>query len=160
MSRLSRLLQPWPGIVFALIGINMVVVGVTVWAATRDPSFAVDPGYDTKAANWQSAEDQHAANRRLGWNIAVVDPTRGASLRFQLRDRDDLPISGGRIDVVAFHHALASRRLQASLLEVAPGVYTADLVLDRPGRWHVSFDAVHGHDRYADAFDFTAADHD
>lgn len=144
---------PWPGLVFVLIGLNVAIVAVTVWASTGDPSFAVDARYDVKAAQWQLTADQRAASAALGWSLEVVEPTIGEPLRMRLSDREGAPLSAARIDVLAFHHAEARRRLNTTALEASDGVYGGDLVLDRPGRWRLEAAVTRGVDRFVTRLD-------
>lgn len=50
----------WPGMIFALLGLNACVVGVTLYLAHSDRSFAVEPEYDRKALAWQETAEQQA----------------------------------------------------------------------------------------------------
>ncbi len=139
----------FPGIVFGLIGLNLAVVGVTVYFATSDPSFAVEPGYDRKALGW----DEEAARRRrseaLGWTASVApDPARGR-VEVRLTDEAGGPVEGAVVTGMAFRSARASRRFDLAFEESAPGVYAAALAMEEGGIWEFRLGARRGGEEFA-----------
>lgn len=137
----------WPGIVFGLLGLNVAVVTVTIVAANSDPSFGVEPGYDTRAAAWNQTARQHAANRALGWSATAPAPVTGAPLRILLSGRHGEPVSGAGVTVEAFQHARSRARRHAAMDEFSPGEYrAATLAPDATGVWEVRLRAMRGPD--------------
>jgi nitrogen fixation protein FixH len=133
----------WPGMIFGLIGLNFFVVGVTVYAASaRRASFAVEPDYDRKALHWEESTRQAARNAELGWNISVERIGDG-KLAVGLLDKAGKVIKGAGIEVEAFHHARAGKRLSVSLSQAADGNYEGDLAVDIPGLWDFRFTVRH-----------------
>lgn len=147
----------WPGMIFVLIGVNFAVVAATIYAARSDDSFAVEPGYDRKAAAWNEAAAQLRANQRLGWRVAVSVPPDARSLILSLTDRDGAPITGASVAATIFHSAQASRRADLSLSETRPGSYTAPADLTRPGFWQLRITATRGPDTFTAAIEHPVA---
>lgn len=133
--RTSRL---WPGMVFALIALNFGVVAVTVYASrAAGSSFAVEPRYDQKALHWDEYVSRRAIERQLGWSV-ILDSVDAGRVRVRVLDRDGNPITGARVEIEAFHHARAGRRLTATLAESAQSGYEGALAVDTAGLWQFS----------------------
>jgi nitrogen fixation protein FixH len=144
----------FPGIIFGLLGLNVSIVGLTVYFATRDKSAAVEPGYDAKALHYQRTLDAQAASRALGWTARVEPGTPGATGRVSVvarfEDRDGTPLSGLDVRVLAFRSVRASDRREWSLREVEPGRYEMPDVFDAPGRWIHRITATRGASTFLD----------
>ncbi len=129
-----------PLMIFGLLGLNVVVVGVTIYAAGSDASVAVEPNYYQKALAWDDTARQEQANQRLAWKaIAAVTgqaPGRSA-LHVNLVDSSAAPIRGATLSVEAFSFRRSGDRRILELTEVEPGVYTTDLVHESGGRWQL-----------------------
>ncbi len=129
----------FPGIIFALLGLNVSIVGLTVYYAARDTSAAVEPGYDAKALHYQKTLDAQAASRTLGWTARIEPGTPGTTGRLSVvahvQDRDGTPLSGLDVRILAFRSARASDRREWSLREIAPGRYEMPDAFDAQGRW-------------------------
>ncbi|MCC6675834.1 MAG: FixH family protein [Phycisphaerales bacterium] len=137
----------WPNAVYALIGMNLIVVAVTIYAANRDPSFAVEPNYDTKALEWNKTAAQIEANQRLGWTLAVENwpvARGGQNLTIRLTDSVGRPLEGATVELTAFASVRASTRLTATLIPSGPGVYTGPLPIGRSGLWEFRFTVKRG----------------
>lgn len=141
----------WPNAVYALIGMNLIVVAVTVYAANHDPSFAVEPDYDTKALEWNKTAAQIASNQKLGWTLAVDNwpaARSGQNLTIRLTDSVGRPLEGAAVELTAFASIRASTRLKATLAPAGPGVYTGPLAIGRSGLWEFRFIVKRGPDTY------------
>jgi len=143
----------WPGIIFALLGMNVVIVGVTVYAATKDGPLGVEPGYYDKAVNW----DEHLAavhrSEVLGWKADVsVLPAKegapGATLRVELRDKSGAGVAGAVMTAEIFHNAHSGVRSTCPLSFIEAGVYEGPAPIDRAGVWQVRLKAVRGDDTF------------
>ncbi|MBK7406316.1 MAG: FixH family protein [Phycisphaerales bacterium] len=157
MSQSRPLIPPhvfWPGMVFALIGLSLTMVTITVVAAVRDPSFAVEKDYYEKGLHW----DQHLAEQQqmdlLGWTVrpalgaADAEGRRVISLRLSGPHGD--PIEGATVKLSYFHNATASEVVEASLAPAAePGLYQTDPAPMRPGFWTLKLDIRSGDDHWA-----------
>ncbi len=141
----------WPGMIFALLGLNACVVAVTLYLAHSDRSFAVEPEYDRKALAWQETAEQQARNRELNWNVDVEIGAMGAVGRYltvKLVDPTAEPVPGAAISAIVFHNARPAQRLSIAFTEESPGVYGATAPLDRPGIWHFDLRASAGPNVY------------
>ena len=138
----------FPGIIFGLIGLNLAVVGVTIYVATSAPSFAVEPGYDRKALNWDEVAARRRRSEALGWSAAVApNPAHGA-VEVRLMDDAGRPVEGAEVTATAFRSARASRRFELSFEESAPGVYTAALAMEEGGIWEFRLEARRGEEEF------------
>lgn len=145
-SRSSRG-RMWIVGIFALLGINFTVVGVTVYFALSDPSAAVEPDYYRKGLAWDATARQNEHNRRLGWSADVriehAAANQPAQLRVRLANKLNEPISGAKIECVYFANTNSGKRATVTLTAVPsePGVYAAPIDVDRDGMWHVRLSA-------------------
>jgi nitrogen fixation protein FixH len=143
----------WPGMVFGLLSINVTVVGITVYLANADRSFAVEPDYYQKALRWDATAREHAASKELGWRIEVDPGAVGAAgrhVRITIRDRDGKPVDGARVRVTAFSALRAVDRHRADLEPLEPGVYGADMGIVLGGRWEFEVRATRGTDVFVE----------
>lgn len=144
-----RAFRIFPGIVFALLGTNVCIVGATVYLANSDRSFAVVPDYYQKALAWNQTASQRDRNRLLAWSVdvAVGAPgVRGRTVSARVADRDGKAIERGKVELIAFHDARAGEQFSATLTENSPGVYGASMPLERAGSWEFRVRVVRGPD--------------
>lgn len=157
----TTLRRIFPGIIFALIGMNMTIVAITVWLATGDPSVAVEPDYYRKAAAWDETAAQQRANARLGWTASVtITPgaERGALLvQVRLTDRDGAPVLGAQVSATLFHNARAGDRIEANFTAAAGGVYLASSRCERPGVWRMRLLVQRGLETFTESLEFEIA---
>jgi nitrogen fixation protein FixH len=150
----GRLPKFWPGIIFGLIGLNMCIVAVTVFYATRDPSVATEPDYYAKALHYDQTIMQREANTKLGWSAMPTleaNADRSAmNLVVILADTKDQPVPGAHVTAVAFASARSGQRQALSLVPVEgqAGKYAAPVSIDRPGVWELRITALRGDDTF------------
>lgn len=125
----GRGLRLWPGMIFALLGINFAVVGVTVFAAivSRTP---VEPEYYQRAVRWDEDREARLASERLGWRLEsrfVRDGAGEVALRLRLLDSRGVPIRSARVSAEIFHEARPRSVFTLSISEPSPGEYSAAL---------------------------------
>ncbi|MFN0133951.1 MAG: FixH family protein [Phycisphaerales bacterium] len=138
--------ERWPKVVFGLLGLNVVIVAVTVYAANSDPAFGVEPGYDSKAMAWDAVKRERAISKELGW-IAQAEINRDA-LVVRLSDAKGEPIVDAAVRAEVFHTLRSSERHAGALVESERGVYRGEFGLSRPGRWEVRLIALRGAQRF------------
>ena len=128
-------IKVWPTAIFALLGMNMLIVGVTVYYATNDPSAAVEADYYQKAVDWDQAVARRQASDLLGWNPQprLVRSEAGTHLRLTLTDRDGHAVHGAKVSAIVYHNARAATRFTVSRVDGVPGEYAAVVLGDRPG---------------------------
>lgn len=133
----------FPGIIFVLLGMNVLIVGYTVYAAGSDGGAVIEPDYYQKALAYDRIREQERADAALGWRYEVGvdgDPAAGdCVLRFALSEADAQPIRGATIRAVAFPSMRAGQRSQLLLHEGKPGDYAAPIRITHPGEWRIEF---------------------
>lgn len=136
----------WPAAIVGLIGLNVSIVGVTVYLATSDPSAVVEPGYYEKALAWNQTARLRDASVRLGWKAGIgVTADR---LTVRLSDSAGAPVAGAAVSVVAFADARAGDRQDLSLAEYSPGEYAGPMRVSRAGLWQFRIEARRGADTF------------
>ncbi len=139
--------SPWPFAIVGLLGMNVTIVGITVFYATSDRSMAVEPNYYQRALAWDRNQIQSTRNAQLGWTLTLEasNPRHGRSdLALSLRDRSGKPIEDARIEALAFHNSRASERQTLLLSSMGKGEYSGTLAADRDGLWHFQVTIQHG----------------
>lgn len=144
----------WPWIVVAMLLVTVAANLTIIVLASRDPSFAVEPDYYRKAVAWDDHRAQDAANRALGWTMALeAVPALEAgvpSLRTEVTvlDREGVPVEGAAVSVEAFPIARASWIERAGLASRGGGAYAGALRWSRGGLWEFRVTAVRGDERF------------
>lgn len=134
----------WPLIVVTLLAGHLTICCVTIYLATSDPSFAVEPDYYNKALHWDEFNRQRYANAALGWKLDYqvdkqADVLRQRSLRCTLVDQAGQPIRDAAISLVAFPHRYGTRRQTVELTATDEGDYAATLRFGTLGLWEFRF---------------------
>jgi hypothetical protein len=143
-NRTSRL-SIWPGMIFALIGLNVCIVGITVWASivSRSP---VEPDYYQRAVNWDRDREAWNASRMLGWSLHSrflrTEPSGDVVLSLQVHDSGGTPIRSAQIAAEIFHEAHPTDVYSLSIVEQSPGTYVAPMPSADRGLWRLSVLAV------------------
>ena len=136
----------WIGIVISLLLFSVGTQAVLIISSLNDPSFAVVPDYEQKAANWDQLQAQRQFNKDLGWTIelhALPGEDRYVlNLELELHGTYGKPLRDAQITVEAFHNARASRIQRAAFTHVGDGIYVATLRGRRPGVWEFQFEVV------------------
>ena len=129
----------FPGIIFALLGMNVVIVGVTVYAANKDGGAVIEPDYYRKALAYDTLAAQQRDADALGWqydtDLVAADDT--TALRMQLQDDTQSAVTGAVVRAVAFASARADQRTHLLLRESSSGTYEASFEPDRAGLWRI-----------------------
>lgn len=150
----------WPAAIVGLLAMNMVIVGITVFYATTDPSVAVEPNYYDKAVHWDQAAAQEQVNHRLGWRIDVSVSTPGM-LTVKVADASGTAVDEAQIEIVAFHNARSGDRQLLHPESQGAGVYAAPIRIDMDGDWHFRVKVHRASDTFTSEFDhrISAAPH-
>lgn len=131
----------FPGIIFVLLGMNVLIVGYTVYAAGSDGGAVIEPDYYQKALAYDSIREQERAAASLGWTYDVgveSDPATGTTeLRARIHEPDGRPIGGATVRAMAFPSMRAGERSMLLLRESAPGLYSAPIRITHPGEWRI-----------------------
>lgn len=131
----------WPAFIFALIGLQLGLGAITVYFATNDPSFAVEPDAYEKALNWDDRAAARRASEALGWTYALRigegDTFGDRYLFLTVKDQAGQPLESAKVSGIAFHQARAVDRLALEFRPVSPGLYRTKAALRRDGRWSI-----------------------
>ncbi len=140
----------WPVLVLALLGALLLMNGVMLYVATRDPSFAVEKDYYQKALDWDQKRARDVASDALGWSIAVSLESAEGGIRVvaTVADREGAPVDGANVALEAFHVARSAAERNVTLSEESPGRYEVRWPAMRPGLWELRFRVEKGEQRF------------
>ncbi len=128
----------WPWIIAAMLGANVLVCGVTVFAALNNPAATtVEADYFQRSLDWDAERDAWRTPEQAGWVTAAtsfVRDTKGV-VRVEITGRADEQ----GLHATVFHKAQADERAEIVLVRTAPGVFESWLPVNRPGLWEVRF---------------------
>lgn len=136
----------WIGLVLLLLSSQIAVGVVSVYLATRDPSFSVVPDYHEKALNWDEVVQTRQASSQLGWRVTITlsaasDQLGERSIIVSVRNKSGDPVNDLRVDVIAYHHARASESVQGDMRFLGDGQYVIQLPMERDGMWEIEIHA-------------------
>ncbi len=155
-SAQSRVFWPFPGIVFALLGLSLTMATVTTVLATNDPSFGLEEDYFAKAVAWDETAAQLERNKQLGWQAEAIlsgelDGRGERSVTVLLTDAQGAALASAQVEVFAFHHARRKQTLGFELVEVSPGRYAGGAPMARQGQWTLRLSVTRGDDLFTSA---------
>lgn len=126
----------WPFALGLAFCAHASIVFITMTLASRTPANA-EPDYYEKSLDWnRTAAAAHTPGRE-GW-VWSIDRADG-DVTLILTGREGRPIEGATVTATALHRAAPLDRTTLTMNETKPGVYTAPLVMDRPGLWDLHF---------------------
>jgi nitrogen fixation protein FixH len=94
----------WIVAIIALLGGNVVAMVILMVSSSAHGGAQVIPDYYERAAHYDRTIDQEAANRALGWNVAV------AGRRVTVSDASGHPIDG--VTLAGYPRAHAAQRFE------------------------------------------------
>lgn len=124
-SRISRIL--WPGLIFAFLGANVCVVGITVYAASQADGGATEPDYYRKAINWDQSAAERDQSAALGWKTAITTSMNTVTLT--LTSAEGTPIEGAKVQAEFFAVLDSGSRVTAEFQPAAGGTYVYSGIL-------------------------------
>lgn len=126
----------WPAMIFVMLGFNVVVVGITVFAAQRYKAAVVDRTYDVTAQHWDQVKAQRERQVALGWScdLSVDESQARRALRVVITDVHQQPVTGASVEVVCFHNAHAGEPLTLTT-KADGGAYVVPVPAFRDGLW-------------------------
>lgn len=129
----------WIGIVVGFLLLSVFIQGALVVASLSDPSFAVEPDYERRAADWDSEKQLERRSRELGWliDLSTAPGTEAGTVRVTVDafDAHGKPLREATVEIEAFHLARARDVVRATLPRIGDGRYEAVLEMPRSGRW-------------------------
>lgn len=140
----TRAAWQWGSFVVGFLSLQLVVGGLAIALAARDPSVAVMPDYHEKALRWDEEIASRQRSEALKWKAEVViapvpNQPQLRELTVRVVDARGEPITGGTAAISFFHHTRASDFASRPLSEIEPGVYSAALPMSRSGLWDIDF---------------------
>ena len=142
----------WIALIVGLLGATVVFHVSLLVFSLFDPSFAVVPDYERRAAEWDDTQRELQRSRELGWTVDLdTTPAKApgfVEVALQLFDRHGAPIRDADARVETFHNARATELLRGRLQHTQDGKYLAILPMRRPGVWEMRLRIVHGEDTY------------
>ena len=145
----------WPGLVFALLGMQGVLGVVAVMLATGDPAWRVVPHYHDRAIHWDRVATARAASEQLGWKTTITPGTTAdiyghRDITVTLTTADGKPLSGATVKGELWHHARPGDLVELTLRESAeqPGLYMGRARASRSGLWQVELNVRKAGDEF------------
>lgn len=129
----------FPGIIFVLLGMNMVIVGITVYAANMNGGAAVEPDYYRKAMAYDTLRVRSAQSDALDWryHVELVGSTAERQLRVTITEPTGQRLTGATSRAEAFPGVRANERTKVLCREIEPGVYAAPVQVRWSGLWRI-----------------------
>jgi nitrogen fixation protein FixH len=140
----------WPWFVVALLVATAGGQGVILYAATHDPTFAVEPDYYKKAVDFDSTIQLQRGNLTLGWTATARGTASPDTIVVQLTlaDRVGAPVAGAHVAGVAIHNLDGGTHVPATFTDLGGGAYEARLATPRRGLWELRLDATRAGERF------------
>lgn len=141
----------WPWVPAGLLACMLTGLGTMATIAARDPGFALERDYYTKAVAYDRVIAQRGENARLGWLLETElgEAVAGQRTPFRLKVRNaEGPVAGARVSVEALRNATAQTPVDAMLVEHTPGEYAGNLPLGRGGLWELRLTVERGAERF------------
>ncbi|MCA9021383.1 MAG: FixH family protein [Planctomycetaceae bacterium] len=137
----------WCGVIFSLLGVQILISGVAVFLATSDPSNVIVEGYYEQALSWDEHRLTQAKSDSLGWKSKVIfEKSPGLlekpRLEIALLDASRQPVAACQMEGELFHHARAGDVYKVRFVETRPGHYAALVPIQQPGLWELSLVAA------------------
>lgn len=138
----------WIGFVVVLLGLNVGVCALTVYAALSTRGASIEKDYYQKALHWDTTKQQRELNAALGWSLAVrLEQTETAgtmTVLVTLKDGANAGIRNAKLKAEAFHTGHRERAVTLKFESLGEGEYRATLPVEFAGTWRFSFiaDAV------------------
>ncbi len=144
----------WPALIFAILGLYVVVNFVMFQVASQQTQDTVETDYYKKAVAWDQTMEQQRENLRLGWQVrmqpalTVAQGRDAVVVKAAITDAGGNALDGAVVEVEAFANALSSARTTVRLTPAEKGIYTATLPLTIRGLWEFRFAVTRGTDRF------------
>ncbi len=155
-SRLSTLFaNRWLFVPCALLLTSVSFGVLTVTLAVANHPLGVEPGYDSKAAHFESERQQRETNDRLRW---IVTPSverldgRLGGVRLHIEDRNANAIDASTVRVECIPVGNADGRSTVDLAEALAGDYAGTFAIRGEGLYEFRVSIKREGDTYTDLF--------
>jgi len=141
----------WISIIVAILGIPVIFYGIMFVLVQVNP-VSIEANYSENAANWDEIRKQEQAGLALQWTMDLQalpgDQPDQVDITVTLFDKYGKPIGEATVDVIIFHNAQASRKIEQSLTNKGDGTYQTTLPMRRSGLWEFEVTATKGDDLF------------
>ncbi|WP_456407009.1 FixH family protein [Thiolapillus sp.] len=139
----------WIGGILLVLGVNAAFI---VTAIMTNPGLVEKDYYEKGQEQEKTFISQQQSRNRLGWQMkleAVRDPIVGESARytFNVVDTAGIPIDGDKAVIQAYRPSDVNADFSTDMQEIAPGVYSVELVFPLKGVWDLSAVLIKGEDK-------------
>lgn len=104
--------RTWLFAIGGLLAVNVIAVTALATLANSGATQII-PDYDVKASRFDAEMTRGEANRRLGWQAAIL--IAGDAIEARVSDADGRPIEGARVEVSGYQRAHAAAPFDAVL---------------------------------------------
>ncbi len=138
----------WIGGILLVLGVNAAFI---VTAIMTNPGLVDKNYYEKGKVQEQNFITQREVRNRLGWQMkldAVHKPVIGESARytFNVVDTKGIPIDGDKAVIHAYRPSDVNADFSTEMQEIAPGVYSVELIFPLKGIWDLSAILIKGED--------------
>ncbi|WP_456379085.1 FixH family protein [Thiolapillus sp.] len=148
----EALRNPW-----VLGWIGGIILVLSVNAAFIVTAFVTNPGlveknyYEKGQDQEQNFVSQQQARNRLDWHMkldAIHQPVAGEPVRYSFNavDSKGIPIDGDKAVIQAYRPSDINADFNTEMQEIAPGVYSAELIFPLKGIWDLNVMLTKGED--------------
>ncbi len=138
----------WIGGILLVLGVNIAFI---VTAIMTNPGLVEKDYYEHGKDQEENFIKQREARNRLGWQMkldAVHKPILGQPARytFNVVDTRGVPVAGDKAVIQAYRPSDVHADFSTEMQEIAPGVYSAELVFPLKGIWDLNAVLTKGED--------------
>ena len=136
--------NPWViGWLAAILLVIAVNAGFIITAIVTNPGLVEADYYEKGKDHEKNFLAKRAMRNRLGWQMTletVVKPTihEPVQISFNIVDRAGVPVRGDSAILSAYRPSDASADFQLEMAEVAPGLYSTEVVFPLKGIWDIT----------------------
>jgi len=132
----------WVTLVVVLLGLQLVIGGISIHLATSDPTVAVIPDYHQASLNWDAAKAQRSAAERLGWKLRlsaaeIADENGFRAVELQVENATGEPVDELQVAGQLYRHARAGELTPIFLKSVGNGRYLTMAPMQASGLWQI-----------------------
>lgn len=138
----------WIAAIVLVIGVNVAFI---VTAVLTNPGLVEADYYEKGRDHERNFVSKQEQRSRLGWQMkldAVSTPVVATPVRytFSVVDNAGLPIDGEKAVINAYRPSDASADFNAQMMEIAPGIYSAEMTFPLKGIWDLTVTLHKGQD--------------
>jgi nitrogen fixation protein FixH len=138
----------WIAGILLVLGVNIAFI---ITAVVTNPGLVEKDYYEKGRDQEQRFIQQQLTRDRLGWQMkldAVHPPVAGEPVRytFNVVDANGVAVDGDKATLHAYRPSDVNADFNLPMQEIAPGVYSAELVFPLKGVWDISAVLVQGED--------------